>query len=457
MKYVDENAIKKLISLIKGDLAKKQDSITVSGLLKGNGTTISAAIAETDYMVPPNGGTIGQILKKTETGTEWADESGAADAVQSNLDTHVNNNDIHVTSEEKSAWNESILIANDIIQLPTSSYWCSIAYGNGIFVAVNKANTYAYSYDGLIWNESTLPISHGYAVCYANGIFVVTGYGNSIAYSVDGFNWSVSTAPSNTKGWNSIAYGNGAFVAVSKPNSNMALYSTDGMTWQQTTMPSSKSWSSVTYGNGKFVAVAEGNSSVAAYSTDGITWIQTNMPTSAYWMSVTYGNGKFVAVTYGSDGSTVSAYSEDGITWTQATLPILQSWHSVTYGNGKFVAVGTISAGSNYVAYSSDGINWAEASLPVSSTWQAVTYDNGMFVVISGGGTCDIVYSTDGITWSNIKSSLQTVSGTDVTDDTKVILGIDKPITPESIGAATMTEVNAAIQTAIGNAIGGSY
>ena len=75
MKYIDENAIKKLISLIKGDIAKKQDSITVSGLLKGNGTTISAAIAETDYMVPPTGGTTGQVLKKTETGTEWADAS----------------------------------------------------------------------------------------------------------------------------------------------------------------------------------------------------------------------------------------------------------------------------------------------------------------------------------------------------------------------------------------------
>ena len=49
MKYIGENAIKKLIALIKGDLAKKQNSITVSGLLKGNGTTISAAVAGTDY------------------------------------------------------------------------------------------------------------------------------------------------------------------------------------------------------------------------------------------------------------------------------------------------------------------------------------------------------------------------------------------------------------------------
>ena len=73
MKYIGENAIKKLISLIKDDLATKQPTITASGLLKGDGTTISAAVAETDYMVPPAGGITGQVLKKTETGTEWAD------------------------------------------------------------------------------------------------------------------------------------------------------------------------------------------------------------------------------------------------------------------------------------------------------------------------------------------------------------------------------------------------
>ena len=102
MKYIGENAIKKLISLIKDDLATKQPTITASGLLKGDGagtitaaetqeatlvdvpngllkgdgTTISAAVAETDYMAPPTGGITGQVLKKTETGTEWANESG---------------------------------------------------------------------------------------------------------------------------------------------------------------------------------------------------------------------------------------------------------------------------------------------------------------------------------------------------------------------------------------------
>ena len=50
MKYIGENAIKKLISLIKSDLATKQPTITASGLLKGDGAgTVTAAVKGTDY------------------------------------------------------------------------------------------------------------------------------------------------------------------------------------------------------------------------------------------------------------------------------------------------------------------------------------------------------------------------------------------------------------------------
>ena len=103
MKYVGENALKKWTSLVKSDIKKKLDknqgtansgkilgvdasgevaptdtevAILVdvpNGIVKGDGSTLSAAVAGTDYMTPPTGGTTGQILKKTETGTEWAD------------------------------------------------------------------------------------------------------------------------------------------------------------------------------------------------------------------------------------------------------------------------------------------------------------------------------------------------------------------------------------------------
>ncbi len=77
--------------------------------------------------------------------------------------------------------------------------------------------------------------------------------------------------------------------------------------WTQTTLPASRYWFSVCYGDGKFVTVASGTD-IAAYSTDGITWTQTTMPTSKPWHLVGYGNGKFVAVAYGTN---IAAYLED--------------------------------------------------------------------------------------------------------------------------------------------------
>ena len=101
MKYIGENAIKKLISLIKGDLNKKLDKnqgtansgkilgvnaggevaptdtevatlVDVpNGIMKGDGSTLSVAIAGTDYMAPVIGGTAGQVLTKTTNGQEW--------------------------------------------------------------------------------------------------------------------------------------------------------------------------------------------------------------------------------------------------------------------------------------------------------------------------------------------------------------------------------------------------
>lgn len=103
MKYIGENAIKKLISLIKSDIKKKLDKnqgtansgkilgvdatgevaptdtevatlVDVpNGIVKGDGSTLSAAVAGTDYMVPPTGGSTGQVLTKTANSSEWAD------------------------------------------------------------------------------------------------------------------------------------------------------------------------------------------------------------------------------------------------------------------------------------------------------------------------------------------------------------------------------------------------
>ena len=55
MKYIGETSLKKLIALIKGDIATKQTKIMETGLLKGNGSGgVSAATANTDYLPAAN-------------------------------------------------------------------------------------------------------------------------------------------------------------------------------------------------------------------------------------------------------------------------------------------------------------------------------------------------------------------------------------------------------------------
>ena len=119
MKYIGENAIKKLIALIKGDLAKKQNSITVSGLLKGNGTTISAAVAEIDYMAPPTGGTTGQALLWTADGTaEWGTVTTTDQFVKNSLNTAVK---AYITGTTNSATNTGEQVFDTGVYLTTNA------------------------------------------------------------------------------------------------------------------------------------------------------------------------------------------------------------------------------------------------------------------------------------------------------------------------------------------------
>ena len=146
--------------------------------------------------------------------------------------------------------------------------------------------------------------------------------------------------------------------------------------------------------------------------------IDITMPASANWNSICYGDGKFVAVTTG----TIAAYSANGINWTQATLPTSASWRSVCYGGGKFVAV---SQNNTISAYSTDGINWTQATLPTGASWVSVCYGDGEFVAVANESNI-AAYSTDGINWSSTTKVLQSPNGTDIHEQVKEALNLEK-------------------------------
>lgn len=243
--------------------------------------------------------------------------------------------------------------------------WSSVCYGAGIFVAVSVAsNSGAWSADGITWNSLTLPAVAGYSsIAYGNGMFVAipsnAGTASTVAASSpDGLTWT-ARAMATSFIWYSVTYGKGLFVAVGTTNSggstNGYNTSTDGITWASSSrnLPSSQAWQTVGFGGGFFVALAYG-STVAARSADGISWIQTSLPSGGNWNSVAYGDGVFIAVAFINQSY---AYSRDGLTWVLVSAGMLTSsyWKGIAFGAGTFVAVAgdpTTSSATISVAYS---------------------------------------------------------------------------------------------------------
>lgn len=272
--------------------------------------------------------------------------------------------------------------------LSNSSQWKSVAYGNNTFVAVSPTalNT---STNGTSWSTGSIPAGDWRAVGFGNGTFViVAASGTEALYSTNASSWTSTTIPAGE--YRSVAYGDvvDTWVAVSA-NSAKAAYSVDGgQTWSAAILPEGAEWNSVAYGNGKFVAVGVSDSSLTqtAYSTDGVFWDAGSYIGGCE--AVTFGNGRFVAI----DGtsSTTSFISLDGINWTAGELPgAASSWKTVTYGGGLFLATIT---GSANAAVSTDGLFWEAVALGASSSWGSSVYGAGKFIVLSGvGSNSDVV------------------------------------------------------------------
>lgn len=117
--------------------------------------------------------------------------------------------------------------------------------------------------DGATWATSSAANNSWSSVAYGNGLYVAvaaTSSTNSVMTSPDGITWTVRSAVA--KQWQSVTYGNGLFVAVScgtvcgDSGTNIVMTSPDGITWTSRTGASDLYWSSVTFGNDLFVAVS---------------------------------------------------------------------------------------------------------------------------------------------------------------------------------------------------------
>ena len=257
--------------------------------------------------------------------------------------------------------------------------------------------------DGTTWTARNAPEANFWqSVAFGNGTFVAVSVDgtNRVMTSSDGITWTARSVPASS--WTSVTYGNGVFVAVAGFGTDRIMTSPDGITWTPRGS-STDSWEAITYGNNTFVAVASMGTNRVMTSTDGITWTNRSVPTGIQqWKSVTWGNNKFVAVS-GSGFNDRVMTSADGVTWTFAQAIHNGNWSSIAYGNNTFVATATSFGGGgsmDYVMTSSDGITWTARTAAAAVGWNAVGYGGGKFVAVTSSGSNRVMTSTDGITWA---------------------------------------------------------
>ncbi len=316
---------------------------------------------------------------------------------------------------------------------PFSGYTPKMAYGNGMFVYLQRIDSnshqMAYSTNGYSWTNisaanSIKPTDYSVYIKFINGYFYVWGE-DFLMRSADGKKWYTIDV-TNVAPYAYIydmAY-NGKRLVAPDATSDVVAYSDDGgMTWHKSNpLPEidDGGWVSITYGNGRFVAVPyideNAEYTITAWSLDGKTWYPSNRFQSAGVVSVTYGEWndedgnmvkRFVAMGVETD---IGAWSDDGVTWYPTNvLPVIppDSDSALVYGNGRFVFA---SLGDKIAMYSDDGINWNLASgadlFPSAAGLRSMAYGNGRFVVVginddaqSESEAIAVAYSDDGKTW----------------------------------------------------------
>jgi len=330
--------------------------------------------------------------------------------------------------------------------LPPHRRLKSVAYGNGIFVAVGPCLTILTSQNGSDWINRSSEITRVIAninfdsETYSAGgdtitfVFVKNGSKSlfqnvhlsydalpaddsslkggtatqtSLLYEPAIKNHPVSRTledvPETTKNpstLRSVGFGAGIFVVVG--DGGEILASQNGEHWASTISGISTTLTGVAWGNTGFVVV--GDKGIILTSPDGSTWTQRNSGTDQTLFGVAYGNGTFVAL---GDNSTILT-SNDGIRWTPLDIG-REAMESIAFGNGFFMGTGidTDFPGKMYMdshqtMVSTDGKNWHRVRHPYPSQegqCGAMTFDghSGGTTFLTFGGGLFIATSVEGV------------------------------------------------------------
>ena len=266
-------------------------------------------------------------------------------------------------------------------------------------VGNSEANV-ARTTSGVTWTKVATPFVPTYAPIQAGTNLVIWQSGsNRAAYSTnDGANWTNANTVNTTLNLSAGAYGSNTLIVIrSETINNTFIRSTDfGLTWANVnTGQATYTMTDIAYGNSKFIAISRngvvgGQPVLSKRSTDfGTSWANITLPTTYgnLWTGIAYGNGKWVAVseyTGSTNRGTSIVSTDDGNTWTQ-TLLANTNWNEITYANGYFVASDSYSGN---IIYSSDGTTWTTVDTGIGiNNGGSIAYNSKENLLINASDT----------------------------------------------------------------------
>lgn len=224
----------------------------------------------------------------------------------------------------------------------SDSVYSSLAYGNGKYVCTYERRLYCINDSGEFECITNLEIwAHIYSVAFGNGVFIAVSDNGIMFTSVDGMNWEISESSANYN-LNAIEKVDNKFIIVG--TNGTILNSLDGDNWRTVQSNVSLDLNDIAYGKDQFVVV--GDSGVILTSSDGETWSVQLTEDKVDIKEVEFGNEIFVA------RSDHILTSDDGREWS---LTSNRYDGPLKFNNGEFIA-----DDYDYIVCSVDGINWEQ-------------------------------------------------------------------------------------------------
>lgn len=306
-----------------------------------------------------------------------------------------------------------------------------VVFAGGRFVAygprLRNFNQIWTSFDGTNWTgHSTGTTNHEFtSVAYGNGVFLAVDCSlattnfhkplveTTLLISPNGMDWSRLPLNGNPVyqfgdiDVGALAFGNGKFMMFGhEPDQNNRMLahliiwtSTDGRNW--TAFRPYIFWSiqDLRYAKDRFISLEGAGAILSIFDIDA--WRRTrnsgallsDVNMYATTTDMAYGNGRFVVVgSAGGEGGFI-ATSPDAKKWTRVQPPPPMNHErprGIAFGGNHFVAPGS----SGTVMVSTDGTDWSQRRINTNTiSYSSIAYGNGTFVVVGIGS----VYQSDPI------------------------------------------------------------